>query len=59
MVLAMKGVLIKISTPFTIFKRFLKALNYKEMYVKNISNDCMNHKYWDKECLEHPTNNSF
>ncbi len=48
----------KIATPFKIFSKFLIALKNKKMLVKNINDKSLKYSYWDKECLEHPTNNS-
>ena len=54
----MLGGLMKLVSPFTILTRFLNAFKNKKMHDKNIPNNYAEHNYWDKECLEHPTNNS-
>ena len=48
----------KLATPFSILPRFLNAFNNKAMHFKKTTDSSINHDYWDKECLEHPTNNS-
>ena len=48
----------KLVSPFTILTRFLNAFKNKKMHAKNVPNNYAEHNYWDKECLEHPTNNS-
>ena len=48
----------KLATQFKILPRFLNAFNDQQVHVKKRTNYYMKHNYWDKECLEHPTNNS-
>jgi len=48
----------KPATPLTILPRLLNAFKNKEIKVKNRIDNYVNHNYWDKECLEHPTSNS-
>ena len=48
----------KLATLFKILPRFLTTSNYQEMHFKNSADNSIKQDYWDKECLEHPTNNS-
>ena len=48
----------KIATQFINLSRFLNAFNNKAMHVKKITDNDNKDPFWDKECLEHPTNNS-
>jgi len=48
----------KLATPFKILPRFLNVFSFQEMNVKKTTDNYMKKDYWDKECLEHPTNHS-
>ena len=48
----------KLAAPFAILGKLINAFNYREMHIKNTTNNLVKHNYWDKECLEHPTNNN-
>ena len=48
----------KLATFSSILTTFLNPSNYKKMDFKNTNENKMKYSYWDKECLEHPTNNS-
>ena len=49
----------KLATQFKILPRFLNAFNYKKILIKKPADNYMKQDYWDQECLEHPTNNSY
>ena len=48
----------KLANSFTILTRFLNIFNNKKIQDKNTTEKYVKPNYWDKECLEHPTNNS-
>ena len=50
------GGLMKLANTFTILPRFLNAFNYEDTKVETPKKEIMQ-SYWEKECLEHPTNN--
>ena len=48
----------KLTTQIKILGKLLNRFNHKEIQMKNTTNALVKHNYWDKECLDHPTNNS-
>ena len=48
----------KLAIPLAILTRFLNTFNKKKLHDKNIPDKYPKSTYWDRECLEHPTNNS-
>ena len=46
----------KLANTFTILPRFLNAFNYVDTKVETPKKE-IKQTYWEKECLEHPTNN--
>ena len=46
----------KLANTFTILPRFLNAFNYVDSKVETPKKE-IKQTYWEKECLEHPTNN--
>ena len=48
----------ELATPLKIFHRLVNAFKNKELKVENILDIYLKLNYWDRECLEHSTNNS-
>ncbi len=48
----------KLAIPLAILNRFLNTFNNKKIYDEKTPNKYAKSNYWDRECLEHPTNNS-
>ena len=48
----------KFAIPLAMLTRFLTTFNNKKIHHKNTPNKNATPNYWDRECLEHPTNNS-
>ncbi len=48
----------KFAIQLAIITRFLNIFNDKKIQDKNTTENYVKLNYWDKECLEHPTNNS-
>ena len=50
------GGLMKLANTLTILPRFLNAFNYVDNKVETPKKK-IKQTFWEKECLEHPTNN--